>query len=247
MRPPWCDEWHPVMWTPAVTHHMTRVRGSSSVSSCCSSSVLRPGLLMANCDPSPALTSPLYQAATFDLCRCGDEMTAREHYLGWPHLTVTSEQTRELPPQQWSHWSHWILSLTCSRNLILSRKKSCIPWSPLSFHSCGKIILQQIWFGKSALVRLYWIKSALAPDQYTLSLNLTFFPIGGQSSTFFKVAISWETFWTVSDLFPDQPNSILSNNCWCREAFNKKTIFLLTFVNKGGGSGASFVNKKNHS
>ena len=19
--PPWCDEWHPVMWTPAVTHH----------------------------------------------------------------------------------------------------------------------------------------------------------------------------------------------------------------------------------
>ena len=27
----------------------------------------------------------------------------------------------------------------------------------------------------------------------------------------------------------------------------KKTIFLLTFVNKRGGSGASFVNKKNHS
>ena len=34
-----------------------------------------------------------------------------------------------------------------------------------------------------------------------------------------------------------------------REAFNKKkNIFLLTFVNRrGGGSGASFVNKKNHS
>ena len=29
-----------------------------------------------------------------------------------------------------------------------------------------------------------------------------------------------------------------------REAFNKKNILLLTFVNNGGGSGASFVNKK---
>ena len=46
-------------------------------------SVLRPGLLLANCDPSPALTSPLYQAATFDLSGgLVDEMTAREHYLG---------------------------------------------------------------------------------------------------------------------------------------------------------------------
>ena len=29
-----------------------------------------------------------------------------------------------------------------------------------------------------------------------------------------------------------------------REAFIKKNIFLLTFVNKGWGSGACFVNKK---
>ena len=98
MRPPWCDEWHPVMWTPAVTHHMTRVRGSSSVSSCCSSSVLRPGLLMANCDPPP----PWPRLYT----RLPHLTSAAGWWTRWPPASTTSDdltshhigQTRELPP-----------------------------------------------------------------------------------------------------------------------------------------------------
>ena len=143
MRPPWCDEWHPVMWTPAVTHHMTRVRGSSSVSSCCSSSVVcvETRAAAGQLWPSPALTSPLYQAATFDLCRCGDEMTAREHYLGWPHLTVTSEQTRELPPPS----SYTTMVTLVTLNFIPDLFKEFDFEQEKELHSMESIIIPFMW------------------------------------------------------------------------------------------------------
>ena len=53
---------------------------------------------MANCDPSPALTSPLYQAATFDLCRRRgrDDRPRALPLVTSPHRNIA--QTRELPP-----------------------------------------------------------------------------------------------------------------------------------------------------
>ena len=104
-------------------------------------SVLRPGLLLANCDPSPALTSPLYQAATFDLCRCGDEMTAREHYLGWPHLTVTSEQTRELPPPS----SYTTMVTLVTLNFIPDLFKEFDFEQEKELHSMESIIIPFMW------------------------------------------------------------------------------------------------------